>query len=227
MPKSTSSLNTTSDPSAVNPPAPAPVAAVTPVDTGVSLNHSQDVPVGESNFVYYSQRDAKYKSPQDGATLMQLDKYGCGTTVTAMLLTNYSEYDMDPLETRNTLFTHENYKFNGFYFSDAVLQLEGYGFDFEDASVYSGQSEVIAQATYENPIVVGFKYKGAEYGHYVLAVGQDADGNPLVYDPFHEKESGPTEPIALTPENYPGLDLSTADITIVHPPKEAPEEGSL
>lgn len=212
----TSSLNTTSDPAAANPVAPVSVVTV-PSNVEV-VSSLADEGLGPNSFIYYSQRDDDYVTPEDGVSRLKLGKFGCGTTVAAMLLTNYTGEDMDPVETRNELFTHPNYLNQGFYFSDAILKLEGFGFDFEDLSTFTGQSRVIAQATYDNPIVVGFQYEGAENGHYVIAVGKDVNGNPLVYDPFAKKESGPTAPIALTLANYPGLDLSTADITLVHPP---------
>ena len=158
---------------------------------------------------------------------MTLREVGCGNTVTSMLLTNYTDQKLDPLETRDTYFTHSNYTHSGFYFSAAMVPLTGAGFEFKDISGKVGTSPLdeLATATYEKPIVLGFGYDGAPHGHYVLAVGKDASGTPLVYDPYYYDDSGKKDPIPLTSENFPGMRLDNTngiDVILVTPPGATP-----
>lgn len=177
-----------------------------------------------NNFKYFSQKDVAFVSDQDEKTRMKLSELGCGDSVAAMLIYNYTDDKLNPLETRDKFFTHENYTNSGFYFSAAMLPLSGYGFEFKDISAKVGISPMdeLAEATYENPIVLGFDYDGAPHGHYVLAVGKDENGVPLVYDPYHYEDSGNHPPIALTKENFPGMQVDNTDgidVIIVSPPE--------
>jgi hypothetical protein len=198
--------------------------ATKPVVSTIKPTTSTINGLSKDNFTYFSQKDPSFTSKEDGKTKMTLSKVGCGTTVTSMLMYNYTDTKLNPLQTRDKFFTHPNYTNSGFYYSAAEVPLEGYGFSFKDVSSHVGSSAIdeIAQATYEKPIVVGFHYKGAPSGHYVLAVGQDSSGTPLVYDPYHYSESGSQDPIPLNQDNFPGMSLGNADVIVVTPPGAEP-----
>ena len=152
----------------------------------------------QGNFIYYSQRDPLWGGeaglcPYDkegnylssGGTNYSFSQIGCGITVDAMLLSNYSSKKMTPIEVKDTWFTAPGYNCGSYYGPHAdVLNQNG----FSVTAVENPSKAYIAEnASYDNPIVVGVKFSqsnGEPATHYTLAVGTNASGEIIYQDPF-------------------------------------------
>lgn len=182
-----------------------------------------------NDFVYYNQRDPSWAAAggicnydSNGNTINNgaynsFASIGCGITVTAMLITNYTTDELNPQQTKEKYFKYPGYNC-GSYYSDHELILESvYNFQINDVSKQAGPDPLhylVENATMENPIVLGFHYDEVPSGHYVLVVGNDGSGNPLVMDPY----SGAS--VSLNEDTYPGLNMDNADVFNVIPPKQ-------
>jgi hypothetical protein len=135
---------------------------------------------------------------------------GCYLTAATMLISTYGTVDKGLTPEQ----LNEKYLQNAYVGGGDISILSNAnkvnGIEIKDVSrdpaVISNPSGYVANnSSTNNPMAVAIYcdtcYQG---GHWVIAVGKDASGNPLVWDPLKPNQSAP---VALSANNYPGLNL--------------------
>lgn len=142
---------------------------------------------------------------------------GCYLTTGAMIIANYGTVDRgaNPEQLNDkylqgkpvksgyiTVFDGNAYDKNGIKLVDVSKEAQG-----------NVPKYVASHATESQPLTLAI-YCDSCYagGHFVLVVGENSNGEPLIYDPLKKDQ---TNPIALNSSNYPGLNFKTTDVHLV------------
>jgi len=191
-----------SNPAVSNPAGPPAANVFTGNETGSSNQYS--------SFQSFYQGDYKGNG---------IDKNGCYLTVASMIIANYGTVDkgLNP-EQLNKKYLNNNYVYSGYDTIFDGIANERNGIDMisvSDKAKKEGVATYVANnATLNRPVSLAIYctdcYDG---GHFVLAVGKNEKGEPLIYDPLRKNQK---EPVPLNSQNYPGLNFNNdADVHLV------------
>ena len=191
-----------SNPAVSNPAGPPAANVFTGNETGSSNQYS--------SFQSFYQGDYKGNG---------IDKNGCYLTVASMIIANYGTVDrgLNP-DQLNKKYLNNNYVYSGYDTIFDGIANERNGIDMISVSDKAKKEGVVTyvanNATLNRPVSLAIYctdcYDG---GHFVLAVGKNEKGEPLIYDPLRKNQK---EPVPLNSQNYPGLNFNNdADVHLV------------
>lgn len=149
------------------------------------LNES-DQPRSKHNFVYYSQRDPKYKdhkmagycSSGEEATI---GNAGCGPTTVAMIIASYKDRKIDPIDIVEYYRENNLFLGCGTFISSAKQTLISYGFKIKNkVSTRIDEMKKMIQHGWTLFALANVN----DIGHYFWIVDIDKKNNVLVYDPW-------------------------------------------
>lgn len=139
--------------------------------------------------VYYSQKDSRWATEGIGGDpATTLKDYGCGETVTAMLLSSFVDQSLTPDKVLKQYYA--DLSPGASYFTSIRRALESNGFVVNN--LIAGP-DGIAQAINDGKLVyVGIRFRnslGEWSEHHTLGVGVTKDGKIVFNDPWFGKES--------------------------------------
>lgn len=160
-----------------------------PLSTGDTLKNFGRITYknGNTNVVYYSQRDERWATESYGDGTV--GRAGCGPTCLAMVISSLSQKNINPKQMCDWSYRHGfKHKGGGSYWSLIPDAVENYGLNVE-GNVKEAQQLVDALADHKLIIAIMGPGHFTSSGHFIVLRGVTTDGKIMVADSYSKKNT--------------------------------------